>query len=612
MRVRVSIRRMTNRFSNISTWSAALLPVAAALLLLPGISSLPPIDRDESRFAEATRNMVDSGELIIPRVEGEPRLNKPPLIYWLQAAVVYLAQPEQTARFGGIWAYRVPSFLAAVGAVYLTWRMGCLMFTPVVGIWASLLLATSMVLMVDSRQARADQVLLLCVVLAAYALWNIWSKSVKQRAVNLGWAVCFWAAIGLGMLTKGPVSPAIGGLTVLMLCMSSGQWRWLRELRIGWGIGILVLILAPWLWLAAGEVGWSHLASNAYREVFVRAASAQEGHGAWPGYYTVLLPIIFWPGSLTLIPLAMHAWRRGVPWRERPPRSAELFCLAWLVPGWLIFELAGTKLPHYILPVFPPLALLAARALYSVRHGWQWVFTTTIGKLSLWGWLALTQAVGVGPLIALAWFGQISLEREIVSALIAVILLGQLLTVATIFAAGQRQWRLAQGLAIVLAGVMHGGSYSIVLPNLEQLWLSSRIAAEIEQVDPDGLRPLVAAGYSEDSLVFLTQGRVGRLSWRELKEWIDEHPDTLMVIGEFELEFLLKHAPEQIDLPPYRRLAEVEGFNYANGRPQRLALVELDPAVGYRGGSASSSAVGGEPASSEDSREDVRREKSGG
>ena len=561
--------------------SGVLVLVAAAALLLPGINTLPPIDRDESRFAEATRNMIASGELIIPRVEGQPRLNKPPLIYWLQAASVSLAEPHNSVEYGGIWAYRIPSAVAAIGAVLLTWRLGAGMFAAPVGIWAAVLLGGSMVLMVDSRQARSDQVLLLSICCAQLSLWRIWSQAIRERAVGWVWVLLFWLALGMGILTKGPVAPAAVGLTCLVLSLSTGDWRWLGKLRIAGGMLLVVAMILPWLLLAASVVGWEALWDQVYQEVFVRATSAREGHGAWPGTYALFLPVLFWPGSLTLIPLAMHAWLRGVPRRGRFPRRAELFCLAWLVPGWLMFELAGTKLPHYILPVFPPLALLAARALYAVKHGWQWVFTTYVGKLSLWGWLALTQLVGVGPLIALAWFGQLDLRRDIVMAVVAVILLGQGLAVATIFAAGQRKWRLAQGLALILAGVMHGGSYAIVLPNLEQLWLSSRIAAEIDHADPTGIRPLASAGYDEDSLVFLTQGRLNRLSWRELKAWLGEHPDALIVVGEYQLAFLMERFPGEIDLPPYRRLASVEGFNYSNRTPQKLALVELEDVPDY-------------------------------
>lgn len=558
-----------------------LVAFAAAALLLPGISSLPPIDRDESRFAEATRHMVASGELVVPRVEGKPRLNKPPLIYWLQAAAVSLVDPNGSIEYGGIWAYRIPSALAAMGAMLLVWRLGAAMFAPQVGIWAALLLGGSMVLMVDSRQARADQVLLLSICIAQFALWRIWSTAIRGRRAGIGSAAVFWLAMGAGILTKGPVAPATVGMTAVLLSLSTGNWRWLGQLRLLSGCVLLVAMLTPWVWLAAREVGWGYLREQVYQEVFVRATSAKEGHGAWPGFYAVLLPVLFWPGSLTLIPLVMHAWRRGVPWRGRTPRRAELFCLAWLLPGWLMFELAGTKLPHYILPVFPPLALLAARALFAVKQGWQWVLSTYVGKISLWGWLALTQAVGVGPLIVLAWLGRIETRPEIMVALVVVILLGLGLAVATIFAAGQRQWRLAQGLALVLACVMHGGAYSLVLPNLERLWLSSRIAVEIEQVDPDGERPLASAGYGEESLVFLTQGRLRRLSWRELTEWLEQHPDSLIVVGEYELEFLIRRMPDMVELPPYRRLASVQGFNYANGRPQRLALVELDVEPAY-------------------------------
>jgi 4-amino-4-deoxy-L-arabinose transferase-like glycosyltransferase len=404
--------------------AAGFVLIAGIVLFLPGLGSLPPIDRDESRFAEASRYMLESGEWIIPRVEGQPRLNKPPLIYWLQAASVWICQPEWSPEHGGIWAYRLPSALAACGVILLTCRLGTSMFTPSVGVWAALLLGSSMVLMVDGRQARADEVLLLSVMLSQFALWRIWDQAQQKQAVRWWLPVLLWSALGAGILTKGPVAPAITGLTIASLCVGTHEFRWLKSLRIGSGLGLVAMIVSPWVWMAANEVGWARLGDQWYREVFVRASTAQEGHGGWPGSFLLLLPVLFWPGSLTLIPLIRHAWRRGMPGRNRLPRRAELFCLAWFVPGLLIFELAGTKLPHYILPVFPPLALLAARSLFAVRQGWSWVTATYVGRFSLWGWLALTQAVGVGPLIALAWFGQLDMRREVVVPLVGVILVG--------------------------------------------------------------------------------------------------------------------------------------------------------------------------------------------
>lgn len=554
----------------------ALLLIAACLLLhLPGLISLPPIDRDESRFAEASRHMHVADQWVVPRVGDKLRLSKPPLIYWLQAGTARLILPASAAQAlyadGTIWTYRLPSLAGALVAVLLTWRLGCAMFAPPIGLWAGLLLATCAVVMIDVRQARVDQVLLALTTAAQLALWQLWRRRNRDGAGRMGWVVLLWIAVGLGMLAKGPVTPAVVALTAVALSAVARQWRWLRTLHWPLGLLLVALLVMPWLALAAREVGWDRLRDVVHQEVIERGLSSKEGHWGWPGYYLTLLPGLFWPGSLALIPAAMVAWQRGLRttrngrrWPLRPGRDAELFCLAWLVPGWILFELAGTKLPHYTLPMFPALALLAARGLFAVRRAWRPLLSTDWGWMAVWGWLILSQVLAVILPLVMAWLGQLASHIGLIIVVIGLAILNQALIVVVAIALHQRRFLRAQGAALIMAGMMQIGLLGVILPNLPTLWLSSRVVAELKQVDPGAERPIAAVGYHEDSIVFLTAGRAKRLSWHEVDDWRTAHPNGLLVALE-----------EPWDaLPDARELARVAGLNYANGRWQTLRLLE--------------------------------------
>src|SRR4051812_4644375 len=132
------------------SWRAGLLLVAICLAVyLPGFTSIPVVDRDEARFAQASRQMLESGDYVVPRVQGRPRLNKPPLIYWLQSASARAMTSGDAAK-DAIWMYRVPSLLTAILAVLLTWAMGCSMFgrpgTATIGWMGAAILAVSPVM----------------------------------------------------------------------------------------------------------------------------------------------------------------------------------------------------------------------------------------------------------------------------------------------------------------------------------------------------------------------------------------------------------------------------------------------------------------------------------
>jgi len=305
--------------------------------------------------------------------------------------------------------------------------------------------------------------------------------------------------------------------------------------------------------------------------------SAMEGHWGPPGYHLLLMFVLMWPGSLFVPVGVIWSARRtlAAPASDggllRPLRAilrmrskgrrAELWCLAWLVPAWLVFELVGTKLPHYTMPLYPALALLSARAAMASGRG-------AIGRLSTgapWigarAWAVLGIGLCAAAPIVIWWQGGGDAIAGAAAIACAVIAGG--LTVISIVAFGRDRYGRAQVVGIGAAAMAIVTIIGIVLPRSPGPWVSHRLAEAIERLDPSGERPLSAVGFHEDSLVFNTRGRVERIGADELSAWVKRRPDGLCVLP--------------ADLAATREaLASVHGFNYTKGESVRLVVIQAE------------------------------------
>ncbi|HEY0233927.1 MAG TPA: glycosyltransferase family 39 protein, partial [Afipia sp.] len=340
------------------TRAAAFLIVCGALFFLPGLFNIPPIDRDEARFAQASKQMVETGDFVDIRFQDEVRYKKPVGIYWLQAAVVESASklglPRAQIR---IWLYRIPSFIGAIGAVLLTYWAALAFVTRRGAVLTALVMCSSVMLGIEARLAKTDAVLLLTTTAVMGALARVylsWQRGEgPHRTWFDSWAVpaIFWSAVAASILIKGPLILMFIGLTVVTLAILDRSVEWIWRLRPMLGVIWVLLIALPWFVAIYLKAGDSFFADSLGGDMFNKIARPQEAHGAPPGYYFVLFWLTFWPGS------ALAAMAAPAVWRAKREPGAQ-FLLAWLVPAWIVFEIVMTKLPHYVLPLYPALAIL--------------------------------------------------------------------------------------------------------------------------------------------------------------------------------------------------------------------------------------------------------------
>src|SRR5205809_3483859 len=189
------------------------LLLCGIVLFLPGFFNIPAIDRDEARFAQATKQMVESGDFVDIRFQDDVRYKKPVGIYWLQAAVVETASslglPRAQLR---IWLYRIPSLIGAIGAVLLTYWAALAFVTRRGAFLASLMMATCLLLGVEVRLAKTDAMLLICCVAAMGVMARAYLTQSTGRDSPWGHALVLWTALAAGLLLKGPLLLMVAGL----------------------------------------------------------------------------------------------------------------------------------------------------------------------------------------------------------------------------------------------------------------------------------------------------------------------------------------------------------------------------------------------------------------
>ena len=518
-------------------------------------------DRDEARHAQTTRQMLGSGDFIRPRMQDRDFFDKPVGMYWAQSLAVGALGPDDRTQ---IWPYRIPSVVGAVIAVLMTLRIGRILFDDRVGLLAAGLLAACPMTLIEAHLATADAMLLVCTT-TAMATLAILHKSIGSSATLPAGEAGFWIAMAFAVLLKGPVLPAVVALTIATLAFVDRKpeesvyrraMRGILPLRPVWGLLLAVILIVPWLVSIAAVSGGAFF-HTFWLEVWAKFSRVQFQHGGPPGYYLLLSAITFWPGSLAALLATVIAFRAD-------RTAGELFCLAWIVPAWLILELIPTKLPHYVLPLFPALALLTANAaLNSVE--WK-----SAGRFRL-RWISIGIWTVGGLLLGVVWIAapiylheQVSLLEFVPAIVIAVLLTTGLRLL--------RNGRIPATLcaSIVAVALIGPVVFGALLPRLSSLWLSERASRAIARTSRAAV--VIAVGYHEPSLVFTSDRTILMKDGNAAVGVITKNAEAVILVDAREEPSLLRKAEVR-----GIKLEEVwtsSGFNYNKGAFIRLALLK--------------------------------------
>lgn len=352
----LSVARLTAAVERSHARLCAVLVLLSLACFLPGFASLQPMDRDEPRYAQASKQMLETGDFVDIRFQDEARNKKPVGIYWMQSASVALGEalgvPEARTT---IALYRIPSLLGAIATVLLTYWAALAFFGRRGAFLTAALMATCVILMVEAHLAKTDAMLTACSVAVmgglARAYLSRGAGTLPKRALWL-----FWTGFALGILIKGPLVVMFAGLAAAVLSYKERSGRWLMTLRPLQGVAFTLALVLPWFVAIAINTGGAFYSEAIGHDMLGKVGTAQTVHWAPPGFYLVSFFATFWPGAILAAIAVPFAW---IHRREEP----VAFALAWIVPTWIVFEAVPTKLPHYVLPLFPAVAIVTVMAI---------------------------------------------------------------------------------------------------------------------------------------------------------------------------------------------------------------------------------------------------------
>ncbi|WP_434052043.1 MAG: glycosyltransferase family 39 protein [Roseibium sp.] len=538
-----------------------LLLLLSLLLFVPGQWTVPPLDRDEPRYTQATKQMLETNDYIDIRFQEQARHKKPVGIYWLQAAAVKLTGHDVDAP---LWVYRLPSMIGAVLSVLAAFWMARAFLGPAGALLVGGFVALAIIVGVEARLAKTDAMLFATVIIAQGALARIWLKGTEQRMWGLSFL--FWTALAAGVLIKGPVGLMVVGFTVAGLMIMGRKARWFKAASPLIGFVWFVLLVSPWfvaIWIATDGTFFTEAIG---RDLLGKVGQGQEGHGAPPFTHLGAMFGIFWPLPaffLISIPLI---------WRERKS-PLVIFSVAWFLPTWIVFELVATKLPHYTLPILPALALPVAAALMegAGQNSGKWTRRIAAVLLALppVGLAAISFA---GPFVLGAWPSPPGAVVVAIGAVFGIAAASRLFQGAALHAFP------AATLSAVCVAL---GVWGFVGPALTPIWVSPRLVAALDEIPGCGngaTRQVVTSGFHEPSFIFLEGTGTRIISPKGAAEFladpqsVDSGACRVAAIESREETAFLEAAKEIGLVPEVRK--RVDGLNINGGDDVDIALYQ--------------------------------------
>lgn len=516
----------------------ALAALIALFCAMPQATLLPALDRDEARFAQASRQMIETGDYIDIRFQDDARHKKPVGIHWMQVASV-----RATGALDHIQAYRIPSLLGVMlAAGGLVWGMGGLVTRQQARV-AGVLFAASLTLGIEGGIAKTDAMLTGLTVISLLCIVRMFMSVRGGAPVTSKNTWLFWGALGLATLIKGPVAPMLCGLAFIVLAIPN-QRLWYKHTFHVPAMILFLLIILPWAMLITAKTDGQFWQTAIGGDLAPKLAGGHERHGGPFGLHTLIMPLGLWPASVMVMGIIFGVWRA----RKQPLVWA---LLAISVPGLLMFEIMPTKLAHYGLPTYAGFVALGVVCWSHVGH-----------RLRRGGAAVLTLLGGV-VVSAVMIYAARQLGGDAVSAYVFT----AFVMVISIWAA----WTMATKgleksiLSLVAAGFIVHLSLTVIAVQASDLWLAPQVKRALYDAGWSGGTAVASSGYSEPSLVFAL-GTVTHLAAKPTDVCA-----TRFVVAD------VNHLPAiEAACPGYTVASTVWGQNYSRGQDMTLVILRFD------------------------------------
>jgi 4-amino-4-deoxy-L-arabinose transferase-like glycosyltransferase len=328
-----------------SRLAVALLALTAVFLLFHDLGGAALFNPDEGRNAEIAREVLETGDWITPYYNFLPRIEKPMFFYAAAAASYKLFGVSERAA-------RLPSALAALGIVLMTYFFVRRLYGARASLWSAVVLVTAVQFNVFARIVIVDMVLAFFI--TAALMFYYLASVTEEPSVKRRYYFIMYAAVAGATLVKGPIGFIFPGMIVVAYIAARRQWSALKEMEIGWGLLIFLLIVSPWY--AAAEVRRpGYLAYFLGREHFARFLTPDFNRGKPWYYFFVVVAVGFFPWTILLPRMTMRFWRNCDAFAQ--------FTLLWAAVPFVFYSFSSSKMSEYLLPIYPALAALAGTTL---------------------------------------------------------------------------------------------------------------------------------------------------------------------------------------------------------------------------------------------------------
>jgi 4-amino-4-deoxy-L-arabinose transferase-like glycosyltransferase len=549
-----------DRFRRIVDW--AMVPERIRLTIfcvlavtgLAGAAQTGLFDRDEPRYAQATREMISTGNWLVPTFNGEPRLHKPVAIYWLMAPFYVLIGDSPLAA-------RMPSILATAIAGVLVYSLTNRWWGRRAALWATIVWTTAPLTVVESRMATTDAVLNALILGMALCLTRLYGGPEPWTAR------LFWALAGCSILTKGPVGllfPAAGLAAARYYSGVRLPWSWLRPKE---GLAIAAAIVLPWMAAVNVQTQGEFLRFAVGREFLGRTVAPAEGHSGFPGYYLALLIPLFLPWSIFLAGALKKTWSL----RHEDPRAS--FLLGYAFGPLLVLELISTKLAHYHYPAYAALAILT-----GVRIAELECTSLRPNLMSDGRFLKIaTNAFAIAFMLAAAGLAWAYPGSSLAPCLIVITAMGYVVY-RNVPAIREGHWGTVIRMTTIGWSITLLTILAWILPASESSRLAVRVAAKLKEQSARISGTVALAEFRDPSVIHaLRQPEPVPIvrSQGAIRDLIDRAGATIVPLSPRELDKVESDEGLRVQV-----LSEIEAFDWDRGKKRKVSvvLITADPA----------------------------------
>ena len=526
------------------------------------INILPPLDRDEARYIQSTVQMIESGDFFNINFLDNPRLKKPPGIYWLQAFSSVSVKNLFLLEKPPLWSFRLPSAFAASLSILLVYLLGNIIFGRLQGIIAALLFLSVPIVIIEANIAKTDSVLS-CITLAIiYLLAKVIFFKNNEKNLSSLYIYLGWLLLGFSFLIKGPITFIIIFLLLMFFKIIERDFV-LSSIKPIYGLILFTIICAPWFIFIFTGNNADYMIGDIKKDFLEKIYSVQESHGAPPGAYIISLFISAWPLAIFLLPTVVWSYL------NRKEKSIK-FLLCYILPSWIVFELIPTKLLHYLLPLIPGLTLLTAAMIVESIKNNNFLMEFNKRILNIYTFFPI---IGIGTIIIVIGYLGIEFGIGFSKEVILIILIFLLIGIFAIYNFYYLNYLRAFFIASI-GTILAINLFMLFVPNQTQkIWISERIYEEIENKNLN--HSSILFGYSEPSLVYRL-GSKTKIAGNTIDviNFIKNHKvDYIIIENQYLDEFKILSKENNINFKNISK--SISGFNYSKGKNVEIYIISL-------------------------------------